>query len=149
MIVTPDSEPQYWRLRLSDPKSRSFAYQFVYHFKDGTQRESQPVTTLAAAVAVNDPFERPLEIIFIPAFTPGQQRAVFVDVEYHDDASNYHREERLRIAGDSTEETRLRLALINPLKRTFKYRFTFVDLDGKINSKTPVETSETLISIIE
>jgi hypothetical protein len=149
MMVTPDSAPQFWKLRLSDPASRSFTYQFVYNLKDGTKRESKPVTTQATAVAVDDPFERPLEVIFIPAFPTGQQRTVFVDVEYHDDQNNYHREERLRIPGDSTEEVKLRLALINPAKRTFRYRFTFVDTDGKVRSKAWVETTETLISVAE
>jgi len=147
--VMPDSEAQFWRLRISDPTTRSYTYRFLHHLKDGTTRQTEPVTTMATGVAVDDPFDAALDILFIPAFAAIQYRAVFVDVEYHDDQNNYHREERLRAPVDSTEEVKLHLALLDPNKRLFRHRFTFVDLDGKIRSKPWVENSETLISIVE
>jgi hypothetical protein len=43
LIVRPNSEPQKWRLRLSNPEITQYSFRFVHHLKDGTV-----LTTLGA-----------------------------------------------------------------------------------------------------
>jgi hypothetical protein len=147
--VTPDSEPQIWKLRLTDPTVRSYTYRFEHHLKDGSIRKTEPVTTQASALAVNDPFEGALEILFFPAFDPSTTRTVFVDVRYNDPNNKYKREERLKIAGDAVDEVPLRIALMDPSKTKFEYRFTFIGTNGKTRRGAYVATEETLISVLE
>jgi hypothetical protein len=146
-IVTPDSQPQFWKVRLSDPTARSYTYRFVHHLKDGSIRESQALATQASAIAVDDPFRDALELLFFPALDASQTKMVFVDVEYHDADNNYHREERLKILGNATNEVSLRIAQLNPNKKMFKYQFTFIGANGQIRRAPPVETEESFISV--
>ena len=95
ITLTPTSETQVWKLRLSKPSERSYSYHCVHHLKDGTTRASEPVTTQSAAVSVDDPFEGALEILFFRAYDPQSVKTALVDVIYDDPDNEYHREERL------------------------------------------------------
>jgi hypothetical protein len=149
LIVTATSEPQFWRLRLDDPKTRAYTYRFVHHLKDGTVRETAPVTTQATALPVNDPFEQPIEVDFIPLFDPATVRMVFIDVEYSDPDNNYQRQERLTLQGRATDAVRLRISVMDPTKRTFRYRMTFVGTNNQMRRGPFTETTETLIGVTE
>ena len=48
----------------------------------------------------------------------------------------------------ATDEVRLRIAIMNPAKRNFKYKVTLVKVTG-VKQLPPVETEETLLSISE
>ena len=148
-FVTPEAPPQVWKLRLSDPTARDYSYHLVHHLKDGTTRSTESVTTRAAKLPVNDPFEQALEIEFIPLFDSSAVRMVFIDFEYSDPANNYERRERLRLAGDSFEPVSLRISLIDPSLKTFRYRLTFVGNDNRMQREAFVETQETLIPVAE
>ena len=66
-------------------------------------RETGPVTSEATLLPVDDPFEKALELDFVPLFNPATTALAFVDVEYADAANNYFREERLALSTlDST-----------------------------------------------
>lgn len=147
--LMPDSTPQFWRLRLSDPKARSYSYSLVYHMKDESTRITDPVTTRALVVPVDDPFVGALDIEFIPLFDPARVRMAFIDVEYKDPENNYEREERLKLAGNVTDSVKLRISLVDPAKRKFSFRFTFVDINNQMNRGPFVETEETLIGVSE
>jgi hypothetical protein len=147
--LTPDSVPQFWKLRLSDPKARSYSYSFVYHMKDGSTKKTNPVTTRALVVPVDDPFVGALDIEFIPLFDPARVRMAFIDIEYKDSENNYEREERLKLAGNATDSVKLRISLVDPKKRKFSFRFTFVDTNNQMNRGPFVETEETLIGVSE
>jgi hypothetical protein len=147
LTVAPGSEPQFWRLRLDDPTARDYTYRLVHHLKDGTRRQMEPVTTRATALPVDDPFERPLKIDFIPAFDPATTRMVFIDFEYDDAANNYHREERLTIQANALDPVQLRVSLIDPAQRTFRYRLSFVGTNGHLTRGAFIQTTETLINV--
>jgi hypothetical protein len=147
--VTPASEPQFWRIRTDDPKARDYTYKFVHHLKDGTVKKTAPLTSRATMLPVEDPFERPLKVDFIPTFDPATTRMVFIDVEYDDPGNDYHREERLTLQGSATEPVRLNISLMNPTRRTFKYRFTFLGNDKQMKRGPFIETTETLINVAE
>jgi hypothetical protein len=97
---------------------------------------------------VDDPFPDALEVVFFPFFDGSQVRKVFVDVEYNDPDNRYQRKERLEIPGTATDEIRFRIALMNPARRRFKYRVTFVTTTG-VRQKPPIETEDTIVSISE
>ncbi len=143
--ATPEA---FWRLRLTDPAARDYTYRLVYTMKDGTTRESEPVTTRATSIPFSDPFEGSLEIEFIPLFDPSTVRMVFIDFQYDDDANNYHRQERLQLRDDLINPVSLSISLMDPTKRTFKYRVTYVGTDNSMTQQPTVETEETLIGLV-
>jgi len=149
MIVLPNSEPQFWKLRISESKSRSFTYKFTHHLKDGTTKVTEPVTSQASAVPVDDPFEGALDLVFIPALDPARTRKVFIDVTYQDDQNNYKREERLEMKSDAVDDAKLRIALVDPKKRVFQLRLTFVGNNGQITRGPVTDSVETLIAVAE
>lgn len=148
-MLTPDSEPQFWKLRLTDPTARAYTYAFVYHLKDGSTKETEPVSTQATAIPVDDPFEDALDIEFVPLFDPGQVRMLFIDFEYNDPGNSYKRTERLRLTGDSVDPVKLQISLMDVTKRLFRYRLTFIGTDNQMRRGSFIETEDTLVGIIE
>ncbi|KAM3102045.1 hypothetical protein ACKFKF_05795 [Phormidesmis sp. 146-12] len=146
ITLTANSPAQFWKLRLDDPSARTYSYYLIHHLKDGSRQESEKVTTEATAIAVNDSFEGALDIEFIPLFTPGSFRMVFVDVKYDDRDHHYHREERLELSGTATAPVPLRISLKDGSKRSFQYRLTFVS-DNKMQQGAFTTTEETLIGV--
>jgi hypothetical protein len=149
ITVTPDSPAQIWKLRLSDTTARTYTYTATHHLKDGTTRVSPPVTSREIGIMVDDPFDDAIDIIFIPLFTASLVRKVFIDVEYADPDNNYKRAEQLEIPGTQTQETKLRIALMDKTKNKFRYRFTFVSTGNKMNRGPWVETIEPLVGIVD
>ncbi len=149
VTVLPNSPPQFWRLRLSDPTQRSYSYRQVHHLKDGTIRETPLVTTRATTILVDDPFEEAIEIELVPAFDNTKVRQVFVDIEYRDEEKAFERNERITMKGNAVEIVSLRLSILDPKKKEFRYRLTFVGNDGKINRKAFVTTDDPFISVSE
>jgi hypothetical protein len=149
LFFTQETPAQQWRLRLSTPDARTYHSQFTFHLQDGTTRTGEEQATTATAVAIDDPFEGALDLLFIPAFEAATTRAVFIDVLYDDVANQYHREERLRVEGNETRELPLRIALFNRALRNYRYRFTFIDSDGSVRRSKFMDTSESIISIAE
>ena len=145
--VTPGSQPQFWRVRIDDPRARNYTYQLTHHLKDGTVKQSAPVTTRATLLPVNDPFDRAIEIDFVPMLNPANTRIVFIDVQYDDPANAYHRQERLELQGNAQNPVHLRIALMNPANTTYTYRLTFVGTHNQMKQGTFVETKETLIAV--
>ena len=115
--------------------------------KDGTTRETDPVTTAATKLLVNDPFARPLEIDFLPLFDANATSMAFVDVMYDDPDNRYHREDRIELTGPSRAPVHLHLPLINPDRRGFKYRVTLVGVDNSLRRGEFADTTETLIGV--
>jgi hypothetical protein len=72
---------------------------------------------------------------------------VFVDVLYVDEGNGYRREECLEIPGSATEPVALRIALLNPALRAYRYRVTIVTANGQLIQQAPVDGEETLIGV--
>jgi hypothetical protein len=149
LFFTKETPAQQWKLRLSTPEARTYFSQFTFHLQDGTKRTGEEHEMTATAVAVDDPFEGALELLFIPAFEAATTRTVFIDVIYDDPANKYHREERLRVESTDMREATLRIALFNRALRGYRYRFTFVDSDGSVRRSKLVDGSETIMSVAE
>jgi hypothetical protein len=147
--VTPGSQPQFWRVRLDDPKARTYTYQLTHHLKDGTVRTADPVTTQATALPVNDPFEQAIEIDFVPLMNATKTRTVFIDIHYDDPKNNYHRQERLTLQGNAQNNLHVRIALLNPAITNYRYRLTFVGTNNQMTQGAFVETTETLIAVTD
>ncbi len=145
--VTPGAPPQFWRVRVDDPKDRSYTYQLTHHLKDGSTKQLAPVTTQATALPVNDPFDKALEIDFVPMLNPAVTRMVFIDVHYVDAKNSYERQERLTLQGNTTAVTHLRIALLDPTKTTYSYRLTFVGTNSQMKEGPFTDTTETLIAV--
>lgn len=145
-FTADDQANRTWQLRLSYPEARDYAYQFRFTLNDGRELVGEPVTTRATRIAVTDPFYG-INIEFIPLYSPAQVRMVFIDVEYDDPENNYFRQERIQLAGGRVDPAPLRLSIIDPTKRTYSYRFTFIGTDNSLARGAWVETTETLIGV--
>jgi hypothetical protein len=147
LTVTPDAAPQSWKVRTSDPDAMLYRYRLVHHLKDGTTRAEEPVETLAAQLAVHDPFDTAIEPEFIPQFPAGSVQELLVDVEYDDPDHDYHRAEKLDLRGPAIAPASLRIAILDPGKRTYRYRATLVGTDGKIVRGDWNETAQEIVGI--
>ncbi len=145
--VTPGSQPQFWRVLLDDPQARTYTYQLTHHLRDGTVKQADPVTTRATALPINDPFDRAIEIDFVPLLNAAATRMVFIDLEYDDPKNAYHRQERLVLQGNAQNPVHMRIALMDPKKISYRYRPTFVGTGNQMKQGAFVETAETLISV--
>ena len=82
----------------------------------------------------------------------GRTKRVFIDVEYEDKPNKYKREERLELSAEEARtpsDVRIRIALLDPKQRKFKYRLTFVGTAGEISRGQLIESEETLLTIRE
>lgn len=147
--LTPDSGPQTWKLRgaLPAPPDRNVTFTLTQNLKDGTKRETPPSLVEQSTTLVHDLFADALDLRFVPALDPGQVATVFVDVEYDDDANGYHREFHHELAGDAPDTLRIRLALPDPAKRSYRYRLTFKGPGSAFDQRPWIETTEELIPI--
>ena len=149
LTLNPNAvEAQIWKLRTPAAAIPTILYKCRHHLKDGTVRESPDLSTTQVAILIDDPFPGALELTFFPFLDSASVRKAIVDVEYKDQENKYERKERLEIPGTATDEVRLRIAIMNPAKRKFKYKVTLVKATG-IKQLPPVETEETLLSISE
>ena len=148
VVLKPEEAAPVWRLRTLAGPPPVIRYRSRHQMKDGTVRDSAELTTTRTGIMVDDPFPDALEILFFPFLDASQVTKLFVDVEYSDPDNRYERKERLEIPGSATEEVKLRLALMDPTKRRFKYRVTFIKPTG-IVQKPPVETEKTMVSLTE
>jgi hypothetical protein len=147
VLLTSGAAAQRWRLRLSKKNELAYTYRVVHRLKDGTEKVEGPFLTQATALPISDPLPGELAIEFVPLFPKAGVSMVFIDLRYEDAASNYKREERLRIAGNAVEPVPLRIALFDPKRRRFSYRLTFVR-EGAMDQRAFIETDETLVGIV-
>jgi len=80
---------------------------------------------------------------------PKKTKTAFLDLEYHDETNNYHREERLTFTPQQVDPVRFAIALMDAAQRTFRYQLTLVGTDNKLHRGAPVDTTETLIAVSE
>jgi len=147
LSVTPGGSAQTWRVRRRDPTRRDYTWRLVHRLKDGSTRETDPTTTTATTLPVDDPFVRPLEIDFLPLFDPNATSMAFVDVRYDDPDNRYHREERIELTGASRAPVHLHMPVINADRRGISYRITLVGSDNSLKQSSFVDTTDTLIGV--
>jgi len=148
--ILPDSPPQIWKLRAPKPavpEDRTVTCTLKHRLKDGAVHEQLPIELTSPTLLVHDPFDQALNIEFIPLFDAAKVRQIFIDVEYNDPVNRYSRSERLNIKGDQIDNAKLRIALLDPKHREFKYRFTVVGTDD-FRQLAYQTTEEELIPIL-
>ena len=149
--VLPDSPSQTWKLRLLKPvapETRTVTYALKHRLKDGTVREQLSTELISSTLLVHDPFDQALNIEFIPLFDAATVRQVFIDVEYDDPTNRYSRSERLDIRGDQTDNVKLRIALLDPQRREFSYRFAVVGTNSDFRRMAFQTSYEELVPIL-
>ena len=145
--IVPESKEQVWKVRLSDPAARKYSYTVTYHLKDGLGRKADPVESEDSAISIDDPFSSKLDIVLEPLFDTSKVKMAYVDLEYSDPASYYERKERRKFTASSSNSIELPLTIMDPTKKTFKYRFTFVGTDNEVRKGNWVETDETIVLV--
>src|SRR5690606_35520973 len=106
-----------------------------------------PAELTSSTLVVHDPFPQALDIEFVPLFDSAAVRQVFIDVDYDDQANNYVRHERLDVPGIQTENVKLRMALVDPLRRQFRFRFTVVGNNGDFRRLAEQISEEEIVPI--
>lgn len=137
---------QTWKIRSSDMDNKSYTYFLKYQMKDGNVRETEPKTTETTRISITNPLKT-LNIEFIPLFTPGSVKMIFIDIEYDDPDNDYEVKERLKLEGSVTDPVSFDLNIVDDSKGTYRYRTTTVGTDNSLNRNEEVETKETLIGI--
>lgn len=149
LVLTQNSEPPSWKLRLDDKAARSYTYRLVHHLKSGITRETEPVTSEAVIIPVDDPFPAALHLEFIPLFDSEKVKMVYIDVDYDDSGNHYRREEQLKMMGGQIDSASLAIAQLDPSFKTYRYRLTFIGTDNTMRRGPFIETDETLIPVQE
>jgi hypothetical protein len=136
-------------LRLSDPERREFSYRFVHRLTNGSTRETEPVVTTTALIAVNDPFEDPLIVEFFPNYDGTNINTLFLDVAFNDATLGINRQEQLRFIGQTFESQRLRFARSSPTIRELSFQITILGKDNSVRRLPPVLTENTIVFLGE
>jgi hypothetical protein len=145
--VAPTSAEQRFRVRTEERDSPQYEVRLTNHLVDGTTHEQPVFTSSIAALAVDDMFQRPLEIDLVAVLDPATTRSAIVDVEYDDDANNYHRAERVSLVPGKNDPVHVHLALMNPDLRTYRFRTTVIGTDGQFRQSDFASTQDTLVVV--
>jgi hypothetical protein len=147
VTLSNDLQSQFWRVRVDAPGPAEYTFSCTHHLKDGTTRDTEPTTSRASVLPINDPFESSIEIDFIPLFDQTRTRMAFIDIAYDDPDNNYHRAERLTLAPSAKDAIHQRISLMNPALKTYQYRITSVGTNNQMQRGDFVSTTETLIGV--
>ena len=150
LVIRSDSEPQEWRLRLSDPDHQIYSYRYTYHLVDGGTLKTDWQEQEANSLLVNDPFDQQLHIEIIPALAPNEARMAFVDIVYDDADNDLHHAESVRLTQEDLtrhESRDLFLPLRDRTRRTFQYRLTVLGTDNQPRRGDLVSTNEPRIFV--
>jgi hypothetical protein len=149
LTLPPAGDAQLWRLRLEDRDATAYTYHFVHHLKGGGTITTDPVTTSASALPVDDPFAGALDLTFVPVFDPAVVRFAFADVHYEDPANHYTRDLRVQFDGTSMAPVTQHLSLRDPARTQFTLRITIIGKNGSVSSGPAVTRTDTLIAVMQ
>jgi hypothetical protein len=160
LTVQPGSDRQYWRLRLEDPSPPQnpdarrerlrpqYQYHFEHHLVNGTLIRTEPVTTTATSIPVDDPFAGALDLTLVPMYDPSQIAEAFADIHYEDLPNHYVRDLRETFTGTSLAPVSRHISLRDPTKNSFTIRQTFVGKNGSLTQLAPETRTDTLVPIM-
>jgi hypothetical protein len=140
-------EAQRWKVRSENRTDREFRYRVRTRLKNGTLKESEQLTSRGTLLPIEDPFPASLELELIPLLDANQFRQAFVDIEYHDEANDYHRELQVKLDPKSSDSVRVSLATLDGQQRQFRYRVTLVGKNNSLQRGQFIETEDTLIPV--
>jgi hypothetical protein len=149
ITVRPDSAVQGWKLRLSDPQQQTFTYKLTHRLKDGTTRDTEPVTTNVPLIAVNDPYDEPLIIELFPNYDTASIRLLIVDLTYDDPASTKPRVQQVRFQPADTASKRVRFARTDPSIGRYSIQLTILGNDNSVRRLRPVFLTDSVVFLGE
>jgi len=139
-VVRPDSPPQSWKLRLSNPEIDKYSYRFVHHLRNGQTVTTGTKESKATALPVDDPFPNALDLQLVPLWDD-TVRQVFVDVSYDGRTQHFAFEgadrqwRKAHFAGGDAN-----------LDEFTQWRWT-TERDNTLVQRAPVTTVDTLIGL--
>lgn len=149
LTVRPGGPEQSWKLRLSDPERRTFTYKWTHRLKDGTTRETLPVTSTIPLITVNDPYDEPLIIELFPNYDPAPIRLLIVDVTYEDPGAIRKRVQQIKFPPAESDSKRLRFARTDPTVGAFSIQITILGNDNSVRRLRPVRLEDTVVFLGE
>jgi hypothetical protein len=147
VIVRGDSQPQTWKLRLSDPTQTAYTYSARTILKDGTEFSQPPVTTTARAIIVHDAFAGGIDVLVQPAFNASKTKAALIELDYQDAQSQYHYQNTLYLQATSAQPTRVHIPLLDRSQNAFSYRVSLVGVDDQQKTGTMVSTTNPVLLV--
>ncbi|MFT3861568.1 hypothetical protein [Micropruina sp.] len=150
LLLTAATPSATWKVRTSAPNARDYTWRLVHHLADGTTKETVGTEpSRASLLPVDDPFPGSITLSFLPLLDPAKTRLAFVDIEYHDEEGNYHREERLTMKPSDTDPQEKQIAVMDLKKKSYTYQITLVGTNNSMTRLPPVTTSDDLIAVSE
>jgi hypothetical protein len=149
ITVRPGVPAQSWKLRLSDPERRAFTYKWIHRLKDGTTRDTDPVTTSIPLVTVNDPFDEPLVIELFPNFAWTGIKLVIVDLTYEDPGWMRKRVQQARLQPEETDSVRVRFARTDPTAGKYSMQVTVLGNDNSVRRLPPATLESSIVFLGE
>ena len=149
LLVEHDTPPTDWKLRLNPGDPRRYTYRLTHHLRDGTTRAFGPVETDLTTLLIDDPFENPLTVEFLPNYDPATAQTVFVQVTYSDPANGYERLFDLTFDSANLARQRLRIARIDTDLGAFTYQITAMAADHSVTRFAPITTEDRFVFLGE
>jgi hypothetical protein len=147
LFTSAKPEAQSWKVRSQSREDREFRYSVRTRLKNGEIKETEQKTSRGTLLPIEDPFPASLELELIPLLDANQWRQAFVDIEYHDQPNDYHRELQIKVDSKSSDPVRVSLAALDPQQRQFRYRLTLVGKNNSLVRGQFIETEDTLIPV--
>jgi hypothetical protein len=138
VFLTPATPIDGWFTYTAGNPSREYQYRVTYFLADGQRMEMPPETSTSNSLVINAPFDRPLEVTFVPQGTFPPLAAIIVSARYHDPESNYEVEDVRTLTGLGESWT-WNVPLRDRTKRDFEYKvdLTFADGSAKMGEYQP------------
>jgi hypothetical protein len=146
-FILTAAQPNFnWKVRLSDPQQREYWYDVTY-FLQNDQRITLPRQFSASrSLVINEPWQDRIKLLLDAAYDESLRRLV-VELEYHDPAVGYRFTQVKRITSEEEAFSNLEIPVLDPARKSFRYRVTAVGADNTVRRSEYVETTEEYLPI--
>lgn len=129
VVLTPDRPIDSWFTYTAGNPSRTYQYRVTYFLADGQRMEMPVESTTTNSLVINAPFDRPLEVTFVPQGTFPPLASIIVSARYSDPVASYEVDDihTFSSLGDSWT---WKVPLRDRTKRDFTYRVDLTYDDG-------------------
>ncbi|MBY5974192.1 hypothetical protein KUV28_17680 [Ferrimonas balearica] len=148
-VVKPGDAEQHWKLRTDDPDARRFSYTILHHMTDGTVRDGDSAETELTMVSVNDPFDDPISVEFVPNIDTASVAQVFLQITYSDPDNDYDRTATMTFRSTDLQPQTLRLARFDDGPREISVKATSMGTDNSVTRHATVTTAESFVFLSE
>ena len=104
MVMKPGDPSQHWKLRLGETTTKSYRQRVTYFLPNNVRYQtdwetSEPLTTEAGTLVINDPYHGRLDMRLVPLLDPSQIVEANVDLLYHEDSTGFETRRLVTIPG--------------------------------------------------